>query len=240
MISSFLCVFFFFFKQKTAYEMRISDWSSDVCSSDLRVVLGDLSGVPFDLLFRGRVETGDDFIAGRVSQLTGGGNPDVRPRPEVERLLPFEVPIVHSPEFGPVRPYQEVQRIRIGHFIGLFHGLGVRDLDVGKRHDGFTCKRLTGTIKNTIKADGMLMVPAGSAWIPFSDSHRKNGGKPAACWTFPDVAGKVTGAQKRTRTSTTLRSPAPEAGASTNSAIWARGRSGDRKSTRLNYRHKCA
>src|SRR3546814_19661313 len=32
-------MFFFFFKQKTAYEMRISDWSSDVCSSDLDVVL---------------------------------------------------------------------------------------------------------------------------------------------------------------------------------------------------------
>src|SRR3546814_9848363 len=31
-----MCVFFF--KQKTAYEMRISDWSSDVCSSDLEVV----------------------------------------------------------------------------------------------------------------------------------------------------------------------------------------------------------
>src|SRR3546814_1741854 len=31
---SFLLLFFFF-KQKTAYEMRISDWSSDVCSSDL-------------------------------------------------------------------------------------------------------------------------------------------------------------------------------------------------------------
>src|SRR3546814_7586608 len=30
-----MLVFFFFFKQKTAYEMRISDWSSDVCSSDL-------------------------------------------------------------------------------------------------------------------------------------------------------------------------------------------------------------
>src|SRR3546814_17439027 len=28
---------FFFFKQKTAYEMRISDWSSDVCSSDLSI-----------------------------------------------------------------------------------------------------------------------------------------------------------------------------------------------------------
>src|SRR3546814_954592 len=31
-------MFVFFFKQKTAYEMRISDWSSDVCSSDLRLV----------------------------------------------------------------------------------------------------------------------------------------------------------------------------------------------------------
>src|SRR3546814_3900930 len=31
----------FFFKQKTAYEMRISDWSSDVCSSDLLDFLGD-------------------------------------------------------------------------------------------------------------------------------------------------------------------------------------------------------
>src|SRR3546814_8826663 len=33
-----MCCFFvfFFFKQKTAYEMRISDWSSDVCSSDLQ------------------------------------------------------------------------------------------------------------------------------------------------------------------------------------------------------------
>src|SRR3546814_2169005 len=29
-------LYFFFFKQKTAYEMRISDWSSDVCSSDLQ------------------------------------------------------------------------------------------------------------------------------------------------------------------------------------------------------------
>src|SRR3546814_5848158 len=31
-----LCILCFFFKQKTAYEMRISDWSSDVCSSDLK------------------------------------------------------------------------------------------------------------------------------------------------------------------------------------------------------------
>src|SRR3546814_4500648 len=33
-------MFVFFFKQKTAYEMRISDWSSDVCSSDLQDLVG--------------------------------------------------------------------------------------------------------------------------------------------------------------------------------------------------------
>src|SRR3546814_3067746 len=50
LVTVFLCAvfmplsFFFFFKQKTAYEMRISDWSSDVCSSDL-IVLNPL-GVP--------------------------------------------------------------------------------------------------------------------------------------------------------------------------------------------------
>src|SRR3546814_4289003 len=45
-------LYFFFFKQKTAYEMRISDWSSDVCSSDLaaavlppgKVHIGEIQG----------------------------------------------------------------------------------------------------------------------------------------------------------------------------------------------------
>src|SRR3546814_6071663 len=43
----FLCSVFFFFKQKTAYELRISDWSSDVCSSDL-------SGTPCPVRDRSR------------------------------------------------------------------------------------------------------------------------------------------------------------------------------------------
>src|SRR3546814_10237939 len=38
---------FFFFKQKTAYEMRISDWSSDVCSSDLLLRPRSASGRDF-------------------------------------------------------------------------------------------------------------------------------------------------------------------------------------------------
>src|SRR3546814_2230189 len=44
------CHVFFFFKQKTAYEMRISDWSSDVCSSDLDIT--------FDLVPAGAAELG--------------------------------------------------------------------------------------------------------------------------------------------------------------------------------------
>src|SRR3546814_16176338 len=40
MFGLILYVFVFFFKQKTAYEMRISDWSSDVCSSDLSGIVG--------------------------------------------------------------------------------------------------------------------------------------------------------------------------------------------------------
>src|SRR3546814_13384624 len=42
----FVCCFFFF-KQKTAYEMRISDWSSDVCSSDLNGVRSQFHAITF-------------------------------------------------------------------------------------------------------------------------------------------------------------------------------------------------
>src|SRR3546814_4096882 len=42
-----MCLCVFFFKQKTAYEMRISDWSSDVCSSDL-TDLADLNRIEAD------------------------------------------------------------------------------------------------------------------------------------------------------------------------------------------------
>src|SRR3546814_4017440 len=68
--------FFFFFKQKTAYEMRISDWSSDVCSSDLEATTpeattGDIIAKPrpkpeggaddqiAELLEKGPLETAD-------------------------------------------------------------------------------------------------------------------------------------------------------------------------------------
>src|SRR3546814_11721220 len=70
-----MCVFFF--KQKTAYEMRISDWSSDVCSSDLDVLAAALAARRQRLgqVQRGReaVDDGaDDDNAAAVGKRHGG------------------------------------------------------------------------------------------------------------------------------------------------------------------------
>src|SRR3546814_2808890 len=43
-------MFCFFFKQKPAYEMRISDWSSDVCSSDLLLILSVTSIITSEIM----------------------------------------------------------------------------------------------------------------------------------------------------------------------------------------------
>src|SRR3546814_4974124 len=62
---------FFFFKQKTAYEMRISDWSSDVCSSDLIVHVEGNRSVLMQVLKNGTVSTLAiiDGIKGKVDEL---------------------------------------------------------------------------------------------------------------------------------------------------------------------------
>src|SRR3546814_7957844 len=60
LLLSLLCFWFmlFFFKQKTAYELRISDWSSDVCSSDLPAPDQHIESRPHDPAFRGVGGTG--------------------------------------------------------------------------------------------------------------------------------------------------------------------------------------
>src|SRR3546814_8391673 len=61
------CLCFFFFKQKTAYEMRISDWSSDVCSSDLQARPHHPgTGPPAAEVARGWLGTGEDAELPRV------------------------------------------------------------------------------------------------------------------------------------------------------------------------------
>src|SRR3546814_6051395 len=76
---TFSSFFLFFFKQKTAYEMRISDWSSDVCSSDLatrdtvpesveEAVLHALAKLPVD-----RFATAAEFASALKGGVTASG-----------------------------------------------------------------------------------------------------------------------------------------------------------------------
>src|SRR3546814_19833218 len=60
---------FFFFKQKTAYEMRISDWSSDVCSSDLVAAAGGFV-LPGDTVDVFVTRTLQDPMGGASQQIT--------------------------------------------------------------------------------------------------------------------------------------------------------------------------
>src|SRR3546814_7528414 len=63
---------FFFFKQKTAYELRISDWSSDVCSSDLGGLIFGMTAALFGdiTVAKGRVQQGNfnDYRAVRINE----------------------------------------------------------------------------------------------------------------------------------------------------------------------------
>src|SRR3546814_5739466 len=87
-------VFFFLFKQKTAYEMRISDWSSDVCSSDLTALLY----VSHDL---GALSQICDRIAimyaGTIVEMAPTGALFEAPRHPYTRGLLASVPRIDSP-----------------------------------------------------------------------------------------------------------------------------------------------
>src|SRR3546814_6832431 len=73
----YLFCFFFFFKQKTAYEMRISDWSSDVCSSDLQLQLGRVFDGDDPLVMRN--EAGQHVEHGGLAAAGTTGNQHVQP-----------------------------------------------------------------------------------------------------------------------------------------------------------------
>src|SRR3546814_14877760 len=98
---------FFFFKQKTAYEMRISDWSSDVCSSDLgrqqhhgrvegrRGLLHQVEQHPDQHGQREQVvpalldhvEDARQFLAGQAVEVVAGRvGVDLQEQPEIEQI----------------------------------------------------------------------------------------------------------------------------------------------------------
>src|SRR3546814_1816618 len=77
-------MFMFFFKQKTAYEMRISDWSSDVCSSDLVPTAPKLPPMEAVSIFKAALNRLDDidgwYALGGVGLQLLAEMPDFDPR----------------------------------------------------------------------------------------------------------------------------------------------------------------
>src|SRR3546814_1756066 len=80
-----MCIdFSFFFKQKTAYELRISDWSSDVCSSDLALALSPDESLVLNYLGYSWVDQGAnlkqamDYIRKAVKLKPDDGRSEVR------------------------------------------------------------------------------------------------------------------------------------------------------------------
>src|SRR3546814_8647668 len=81
-----MLLFVFFFKQKTAYEMRISDWSSDVCSSDLKVLN---SSVQMRLIC-------DDFKFSSWNRTAAGKRTLARKAADAIRISPAGSPVAYS------------------------------------------------------------------------------------------------------------------------------------------------
>src|SRR3546814_1284660 len=93
-------LFFVFFKQRTAYDVRISDWSSDVCSSDLRGALADAREPVGD---RGMIVEGQPDGADRarprpacdvgdrifLGQIVGLAQPSVEDVEQTQRFAPI-------------------------------------------------------------------------------------------------------------------------------------------------------
>src|SRR3546814_5362512 len=92
-MSDFMC-YFFFFKQKTAYEMRISDWSSDVCSSDLTVYMRGVTPFRGHLIIEERVHGLDQIRLRRYS-----GEEHRIAFPEAS----YTASLGSNPEFAPAR-----------------------------------------------------------------------------------------------------------------------------------------
>src|SRR3546814_8395825 len=89
---------FFFYKQKTAYEMRISDWSSDVCSSDLGVLPlpGEVDQVLPRLVDSGPIPggAGRDVFLANVDGLAASADLALRPvEDDVDLVVAVQQPI---------------------------------------------------------------------------------------------------------------------------------------------------
>src|SRR3546814_3442247 len=105
---------FFFFKQKTAYEMRISDWSSDVCSSDLKLrddgklrlddlaeqYVPEMKGWTYPTTDSPRIRVRDllQHVGGFVTDDPWGDRQQVLPQEDFTKLIAAGVPFSRVPQ----------------------------------------------------------------------------------------------------------------------------------------------
>src|SRR3546814_18472372 len=109
---------FFFFKQKTAYEMRISDWSSDVCSSDLSGLLIRRSWVRVPPGAREPSLAGRARVRRRCSASAAGTGPS----------LVWWLRLVRRRPEGAVDAQGDRQRVELGKSVSVRVALGGRSI----------------------------------------------------------------------------------------------------------------
>src|SRR3546814_1807388 len=123
---------FFFIKQKTAYEMRMSDWSSDVCSSDLKRP-ERLVQPAQHLLLGGERPACESFVAGthrlQFACLLPIAQADTAPSIRLDPLLQACV----------VQGAETAQHLRQSSLLRL---VGIKPVFIGKNH--VVCRRLAG------------------------------------------------------------------------------------------------
>src|SRR3546814_20472067 len=119
MAMSLLRFCFFFFKQKTAYDMRISDWSSDVCSSDLVTARFDLREVE-NVLQQGQQMAPGAFDAVDILMLLLVEHPGIA---EAQELRVAD----HAVERGP-QPVADRKSVVSGKSVSVRVDLGGRSI----------------------------------------------------------------------------------------------------------------
>src|SRR3546814_15304063 len=153
MFTLIFCHLVFFFKQKTAYEMRISDWSSDVCSSDLshRACSQRDHGkmrrfsVPNLFLLVGRISPNSQWRGRRCDQHRETPMPSASPKCVAPARYPFRIRDRDRRSAGP--PERSEER-RVGKGVASTVSRGGRPIHKKKKE---TSQRTLETTQQTKK-----------------------------------------------------------------------------------------
>src|SRR3546814_14073227 len=130
----YVCVGCFFFKQKTAYEMRISDWSSDVCSSDLTQALVRLPMMQRQRDLAAGLDTAAYVTGYRGSPLGAVDQQMARARQFLEKHhIRFQAGVNEDFAATAIRGPQQLDLFGYSHYAGVFALCYATDPGVDRR-----------------------------------------------------------------------------------------------------------